>query len=163
METCSKDCIMTFETLLFDSSGTISRKEFWVAHLVLFPMEGAGAYLFRVHDNFLCVMDPSQFLGQLYYGSLLLLAAVFFLMWYCVVFNRLRAKGRGHLGFFIYALPILATLSVLAPHYPLACGVELSERLMYLSVILPFWILYFLDLAIFQSSLKSGSNFSDTA
>ena len=158
-----KDCVMTFEGLLFDSSGTISRKQFWLAHLALFPLEIAGAALFRVHDNFLCTMDPAQFLGQLYYGSLTVLAGVFFFMWYCVVIKRLRAKGRGHLSFFAYAIPILATLSVLAPHFPLSCEVTLPERAFYLSAILPFWALYFLDLGILKSSSEPNGTFTNFA
>ncbi|MCT4655848.1 MAG: DUF805 domain-containing protein [Cohaesibacter sp.] len=139
---------MTFERLLFDSSGEISRRDFWMAHLLLFPLELAAVMLFRVPANYLCQQDPSTIMGKLYYGALLVAALTFLFMWYCVVIKRLRAKGRGHLSFFAYAVPILATLSVLAPHFPLSCSVALPERALYLSAVIPFWAFYFFDLGI---------------
>ncbi|MCV6547005.1 MAG: DUF805 domain-containing protein [Cohaesibacter sp.] len=143
---------MTFEHMLFDSSGTLSRKEFWLAHVILFPMEMTCAALFRVQDNYLCTLNPTTAMGQLYYASLGLLTLVFCFMWYCVVIKRLRAKGRGHLSFFAYAVPILATLSVLAPHFPFECSVSLADRALYLSALVPFWLIYFIDLGIWTKS-----------
>ncbi len=153
---------MTFEGLLFDSAGSISRKEFWMAHLILVPMEAAGAFLFRVHENYLCALDPTHPMGMVYYASLALMAMVFFFMWYCVVIKRLRAKGRGHFSFFAYALPILATLSVLAPHAPLECSVGLQERAIYLSAILPFWAIYFIDLGMLRGKSEPTGQASGT-
>ncbi|WP_171022021.1 DUF805 domain-containing protein [Cohaesibacter sp. CAU 1516] len=146
---------MTFEQLLFDSRGTINRQQFWLAHLWLFPLEIAAAFLFRVHENYLCAMDPTTTLGQVYYGALAVMAATFFFMWYCVVIKRLRARGRGHLSFFAYALPILATLSALAPHYPLSCSIPIEGRIGYLALILPFWLIYFIDLGLLKSKLST--------
>lgn len=139
---------MSMERLLFDSSGTIGRKQFWIAHLVLFPLEIGAAFLFRVPQNYLCVMNPATGLGQVYYGALAVMALTFFFMWYCVVIKRLRDKQRGHKGFFLYALPILATLSVLAPHFPISCNVGLPERMIFLSALIPIWAIYFYDLGI---------------
>ena len=139
---------MTFEHLLFDSRGTINRKQFWLAHVLLFPLEIGAAFLFRVHENYLCAMDPATPLGKVYYGALGVMALTFFFMWYCVVIKRLRDRGRGHLSFFAYAIPIMATLSALAPHYPLACSVGIEERAVYLLAILPFWLVYFIDLGL---------------
>lgn len=96
---------MTFERLLFDSSGTISRKEFWLAHLLLFPLEIGAAFLFRIRDNYLCSMNPAEPMGQVYYGALGTMVLVFFFMWYCVVIKRLRALGRGHISFLSMPFP----------------------------------------------------------
>lgn len=139
---------MTIDHLLFDSRGTINRGQFWLAHLLLFPMEAGAAYLFRVHENYLCAMNPAEALGKVYYGSLAVMALVFLFMWYCVVIKRLRDRGRGHASFFAYAVPILATLSVLAPHIPLSCSVGIEERAFYLLAIIPFWLIYFVDLGL---------------
>lgn len=139
---------MTIDHLLFDSRGTINRAQFWLAHLLLFPMEIGAAYLFRVHENHLCAMNPADALGKVYYGSLGVMALVFLFMWYCVVMKRLRDKGRGHVSFFAYAVPILATLSVLAPHIPLSCSVGIEERAFYLLALIPFWLIYFVDLGL---------------
>lgn len=146
---------MTFDQLLFDSRGTIQRKDFWLAHLWLFPLEIGAAFLFRVHENYLCAMDPSTALGQAYYGALAVMATTFFFMWYCVVIKRLRDRGRGHLSFFAYALPILATLSALAPHYPLSCSLPIEERAFYLAFIVPFWVIYFIDLGLVKGKLST--------
>nr|WP_321445807.1 hypothetical protein [uncultured Cohaesibacter sp.] len=146
---------MTFDQLLFDSRGTINRQQFWQAHLWLFPLEIGAALLFRVHENYLCAMDPTTSLGQVYYGALAVMAATFFFMWYCVVIKRLRARGRGHLSFLAYALPILATLSALAPHFPLSCSVPFEGRLVYLAFIVPFWLIYFIDLGLMKSKLST--------
>ncbi|WP_319530620.1 DUF805 domain-containing protein [uncultured Cohaesibacter sp.] len=137
---------MITEQLLFDSRGQIGRKEFWLAHLLLFPLEIGAAFLFRVHENYLCLMDPTLPLGKVYYGALGIMAATFFFMWYCVAIKRLRDRGRGHLSFFAYAIPILGTLTALAPHYPLSCSVGIETRGFYLMAILPFWLIYFIDL-----------------
>ena len=142
---------MTFDQLLFDSRGTVSRGQFWLAHIILFPLEIGAAFLFRVHENGLCAMDPFATLGKVYYGALAVMTITFFFMWYCVVIKRLRAKGRGHLSFFAYAIPILATLSALAPHFPLPCSVGIEERAVYLLAILPFWLVYFIDLGLLRS------------
>ena len=149
------DNAMTFDQVLFDSRGTINRKDFWIAHLWLFPLEILAAFLFRVHENFLCAMDPTTSLGQVYYSALGVMATTFFFMWYCVVIKRLRDRGRGHFSFFAYALPILATLSALAPHFPLACTVPITERALYLAFILPFWLVYFIDLGFGKSRTNS--------
>ncbi|SNY91861.1 Protein of unknown function [Cohaesibacter sp. ES.047] len=146
---------MTIERLLFDSQGQIGRKQFWFAHLLLFPLEIGAAFLFRVHDNFLCQMDPAQTLGKVYYGALGVMAATFFFMWYCVVIKRLRDRGRGHVSFFAYAIPILATLSALAPHFPLSCSVGIETRGIYLLAILPFWLVYFIDLGIVSNTNRA--------
>ena len=151
---------MTIEHLLFDSRGTISRKQFWLAHLLLFPMEIAAAFLFRVHENYLCAMDPTQPLGQVYYGALGVMALTFFFMWYCVVIKRLRDRGRGHMSFFAYAIPILATLSALAPHYPLSCSVGIEDRAVYLLAIFPFWLVYFIDLGFGKRKYRSADQAS---
>lgn len=142
---------MTIDHLLFDSRGTINRSQFWLAHLLLFPVEIGAAYLFRVHENALCAMNPADALGKVYYGSLGVMTLVFFFMWYCVVIKRLRDKGRGHVSFFAYAVPILATLSVLAPHIPLSCSVGIEERAFYLLAIIPFWLIYFVDLGLLKN------------
>ena len=145
---------MTFEHLLFDSQGSIDRKQFWIAHLLLFPLEIAAAFLFRVPENFLCAMDPSTLLGQAYYGALGVMTLLFFFMWYCVVIKRLRDRGRGHRSFFAYAIPIMATLSALAPHFPLSCSVPIDQRAICLLAILPFWLIYFIDLGFGKSKAK---------
>ncbi|WP_316858867.1 DUF805 domain-containing protein [uncultured Cohaesibacter sp.] len=139
---------MTFDGLLFDSRGEIGRKAFWQAHLILFPMEAFAAVLFRVHENALCTQDPATALGKVYYGALGVMALTFLFMWYCVVIKRLRQMGRGHASFFAYAVPILLTLSALAPHVPLSCSVGFSDRLIYLTPIIPFWLIYFYDLGV---------------
>nr|WP_321981685.1 hypothetical protein [uncultured Cohaesibacter sp.] len=139
---------MTFEGLLFDSRGEIGKRDFWFGHLFLFPMEIGAAYLFRVPQNQLCSQDPSTFLGMAYYGALGVMALVFFFMWYCLVIKRLRKMGRGHKSFFAYAIPILLTLSALAPHFPLSCSIGFSTRLMFLAPLIPFWLIYFYDLGL---------------
>ncbi|PLW75799.1 DUF805 domain-containing protein [Cohaesibacter celericrescens] len=149
---------MTFDQLLFDSRGTINRKQFWIAHLLLFPLEIGAAFLFRVHENYLCSMDPFTTLGQAYYGALGVMALTFFFMWYCVVIKRLRASGRGHLSFFAYAIPILVTLTALAPHFPLSCSVGIGERAIYLLAILPFWLVYFIDLGVRKGKGERNPN-----
>ena len=141
---------MTFEGLLFDSRGEIGRRDFWFAHLFLFPMEVGAAYLFRVPQNELCSQDPSTFLGKAYYAALAVMALIFLFMWYCVVIKRLRRLGRGHKSFFAYAVPILLTLSALAPHFPLSCSVTFETRLLFLAPLIPFWLIYFVDLGIRQ-------------
>lgn len=148
---------MTIDHLLFDSRGIINRAQFWFAHLLLFPMEAGAAYLFRVHENYLCAMNPADALGKVYYGSLVVMALVFFFMWYCVVIKRLRDKGRGHFSFFAYAVPILATLTVLAPHIPLSCSVGIEERAFYLLAIIPFWVIYFIDLGLLAGKIKPSN------
>lgn len=145
---------MTIEQLLFDSRGRIGRKQFWLAHVLLFPVEVGAAFLFRVPENYLCLMDPTEALGVVYYAALSVMALTFFFMWYCVVIKRLRDRGRGHLSFLAYALPILATLSALAPHYPLSCSVGFAERGIYLAAILPFWLVYFIDLGFGRSKRR---------
>ncbi|WP_319411471.1 DUF805 domain-containing protein [uncultured Cohaesibacter sp.] len=139
---------MTFEGLLFDSRGAIGRKDFWYAHMFLFPMEIGAAFLFRVHENELCSQDPSTFLGKAYYAALGVMAFLFLFMWYCVVIKRLRKLERGHKSFFAYAVPILLTLSALAPHFPLSCSVGFDTRLMFLAPLVPFWLVYFYDLGV---------------
>ena len=154
---------MTFDQLLFDSRGTIDRKQFWLAHVLLFPLEIGAAFLFRVHENFLCAMDPGTPLGQVYYGALSVMAVTFFFMWYCVVIKRLRARGRGHFSFFAYAIPIMATLTALAPHYPLSCNVGIEQRAIYLLAILPFWFIYFIDLGLLKSKPKVKADETETS
>ena len=84
---------MTFEGLLFDSRGEIGRRDFWFAHLFLFPMEVGAAYLFRVPQNELCSQDPSTFLGKAYYAALAVMALIFLFMWYCVGDQTLTEVG----------------------------------------------------------------------
>ena len=83
-----------------------------------------------------------------YYGALGVMALIFLFMWYCLVIKRLRKLGRGHKSFFAYAIPILLTLSALAPHFPLSCSVAFSTRLMFLAPLIPFWLIYFYDLGL---------------
>ncbi|WP_119307175.1 DUF805 domain-containing protein [Cohaesibacter haloalkalitolerans] len=152
---------MTFEGLLFDSRGEIGRRDFWFAHLFLFPMEVGAAFLFRVDKNELCTQDPSTFLGKSYYVALAIMAFVFLFMWYCVVIKRLHKLGRGHKSFFAYAIPILLTLSALAPHFPLSCTIEFSSRLMYLTPLIPFWLIYFVDLGIMSHRKPQSEDEND--